>query len=125
MLDRVQANHLNLKLRSRREVLRAEIRYAVRAAGRDPYGEPYGEVRDAGDESVADVLADVNLKCIDRDARELADIGLALERMARGSYGVCVNCGTEIDYARLRAQPTAERCIDCENRHEHQYARPQ
>lgn len=47
---------------------------------------------------------------------ELADIDAALARVADGSYGVCVDCGRAIPVARLRARPTATRCVACAER---------
>ncbi|MFQ3664755.1 MAG: TraR/DksA C4-type zinc finger protein [Sphingomonadaceae bacterium] len=44
---------------------------------------------------------------------EMAAIRAALGRIAEGSYGICVNCGAEIPEARLRALPTAVRCVAC------------
>jgi DnaK suppressor protein len=43
----------------------------------------------------------------------LAAVDRALERMAEGSYGVCLRCGGPIATARLDARPDAEHCIDC------------
>jgi RNA polymerase-binding protein DksA len=45
--------------------------------------------------------------------RELASIHAALARMDAGSYGVCVECGEVIALERLRAVPTATRCVGC------------
>ena len=45
--------------------------------------------------------------------QELADILAALERMEEGTYGQCVECGTEISTSRLKAIPHALRCIEC------------
>ncbi len=45
--------------------------------------------------------------------RELVAIEAALERIAEGSYGMCVVCDTEIAPARLKAVPTATVCRDC------------
>lgn len=53
-----------------------------------------------------------------RDAEELRDITAALGRMDDGSYGVCVDCGTDIPAARLQAQPAAMRCVPCQERFE-------
>lgn len=50
---------------------------------------------------------------------KLAEIDDALSRMARGTYGVCVDCGHAIPVARLEARPQANRCIDCERLAEH------
>jgi RNA polymerase-binding protein DksA len=44
---------------------------------------------------------------------ELAQINMALQRMAEGSYGICTECGSEIDTRRLEARPFAARCIAC------------
>jgi RNA polymerase-binding transcription factor DksA len=46
-------------------------------------------------------------------ARELEDIDLALERMARGLYGICKSCGDQISAARLAAVPHATVCQYC------------
>ena len=44
---------------------------------------------------------------------ELLKIGAALQRMERGEFGTCVECGSEIDARRLAVYPYAEECIDC------------
>ena len=49
---------------------------------------------------------------------ELADIGLALQRLDGDDYGLCVDCGEAIAFERLRVQPQALRCIGCEQARE-------
>ena len=44
---------------------------------------------------------------------EIRNISAALQRMDAGEYGICVECGTEIDSARIDAHPYAKKCIDC------------
>ncbi|HEX2647562.1 MAG TPA: TraR/DksA C4-type zinc finger protein [Candidatus Dormibacteraeota bacterium] len=39
----------------------------------------------------------------------------ALERLREGAYGVCEGCGRRIPEARLRFQPAATRCVDCQS----------
>jgi DnaK suppressor protein len=46
-------------------------------------------------------------------AHDIVAVEAALERMARGTYGVCTRCGEAIGVDRLRARPTAEFCIRC------------
>ena len=48
--------------------------------------------------------------------REIASIRRALERIDEGTYGECVQCGTEIAEGRLEARPEAALCIECANR---------
>lgn len=47
------------------------------------------------------------------EIREIQQIGEALKRIAEGTYGVCCECGGNIDLRRLKALPTATRCISC------------
>jgi RNA polymerase-binding transcription factor DksA len=42
----------------------------------------------------------------------------ALQRLADGSYGTCVDCGKEIPAERLKAQPEAIRCVEDQRRFE-------
>jgi DnaK suppressor protein len=44
---------------------------------------------------------------------QLRDVDAALEKMAKGTYGICENCNQEIDVERLRAYPAARVCIKC------------
>lgn len=37
----------------------------------------------------------------------------ARERLQQGQYGLCLACGTPIDSERLELVPTAELCIEC------------
>ena len=40
----------------------------------------------------------------------------ALERIARGTYGICVICGGLIEKERLQAVPITQKHVDCKNR---------
>jgi len=44
---------------------------------------------------------------------ELKRVNTALQRIADGTFGVCVECEIEIPMERLAAVPHAEKCIDC------------
>lgn len=44
----------------------------------------------------------------------LAQIDDALARLQAGTYGMCAECGSPIDPARLEALPYAVRCVPCE-----------
>ena len=45
------------------------------------------------------------------DADELARIDRALEAMDDGEYGVCVVCGKDIPFERLKIEPMTQHCI--------------
>ncbi len=44
---------------------------------------------------------------------KLKDIKKALKRMEEDNYGICKDCNEEIEEARLRASPEAQKCIKC------------
>lgn len=43
----------------------------------------------------------------------LAELDTALARVRDGTFGTCEGCGAAIPDARLRARPTARRCVPC------------
>ncbi len=87
-----------------------------------PIGDIAGEVADVGDDSVASLLTDLDHTDVQRRVDAIRDIDTALGRIESGEYAVCVDCGTDIDFDRLSAFPTAKRCVDCQSRREKTYA---
>jgi RNA polymerase-binding transcription factor DksA len=43
-------------------------------------------------------------------------LSAALDRLAEGEYGTCVECSEEISPARLRAMPEVQTCVRCQDR---------
>ncbi len=65
-------------------------------------------------EQAVDLADDEALIGVDDVIRdEIRQIRAALARIANGTYGVCVQCGVPILQERLRARPTALRCVKC------------
>jgi RNA polymerase-binding transcription factor DksA len=117
-----QVQELRRRILERRRQLAAELRGDADRARQEPYGELAGATHDTGDESVADLLADVGQAELSRDLAELRDLEAARLRLAGGSYGICTDCGAEIGYERLRAYPAAARCIACQGHYEKTHA---
>ena len=44
---------------------------------------------------------------------ELQRVEAALQRIKKGTYGICVNCGQLISLERLKIYPEAEYCMKC------------
>jgi len=44
----------------------------------------------------------------------LAEIDRALDRLRRGSYGQCVDCGKAVGRDRLEVLPAVARCMPCQ-----------
>jgi DnaK suppressor protein len=51
-------------------------------------------------------------------SRQIRGIDEALERVAKGEYGVCSDCGEAIAPNRLQANPAARRCLECQTKSE-------
>jgi RNA polymerase-binding protein DksA len=65
-------------------------------------------------------LADQAMEGIDkelaliRNEQELFEaVRVALDRVEKGTYGLCVGCGAEISEERLVALPFADHCVAC------------
>ena len=123
MLTNKQLHDLKTKLKDRFYELREEIRLEMINSREQPYIELAGKVHDLEEESVANLLVDLQLADIDRHIEEIRDIDAALIRIAGHNYGVCCDCGVEIDAQRLEAYPTAKRCLACQSRHEKTHAK--
>lgn len=121
-LTQGQLAELRQRIQQRRAELRGEIRAELLAADEMRYADLAGRVHDSGDESVADLLADLDVARIDRQVTEIRGLEAALRRLDIGVYGVCRECDEEIGYERLQSQPAAERCVTCQAQHEKTYA---
>ncbi len=44
----------------------------------------------------------------------LRDINEALEKIKKGKYGKCEQCGKNIPQERLRVSPEAKKCMKCQ-----------
>ena len=119
-----QTEELKERIGQRSRALIAELRDDVRKTRAERFGEVAGEVPDHGDESVAALIADLDQADLSRDVDELRGLEAARERIAKGDYGVCVDCGRDIGFERLRATPSAIRCIACQTLHEKTFAGP-
>jgi RNA polymerase-binding protein DksA len=122
-LTKTQLDELTGQLNAARQTLLQEIRGELENSGNQQRIELLNrEPGDSGDESLANALADFNVQQLDRHIQALRDIEAAFQRIKAGAYGICVDCGDDIAFARLQAYPTAKRCIVCQEKRERQYA---
>ncbi|HEY7657362.1 MAG TPA: TraR/DksA C4-type zinc finger protein [Burkholderiales bacterium] len=121
-LKHSQVAHLDRLLENRNRELRQEIRALLLESDEEHHRDLAGMVSDVGDESIANLLTDLDAAFIDRHVHELREVEGARQRLAAGTYGVCARCGQGIGYERLAVYPTAIRCFACEAQHEKTYA---
>lgn len=111
-LDQQDLGSLRTQLLAREAQLASEIEIAQRQL--DEFDRESADLDEGQlDDEAALLLADRM-----RDQRELDLVRAALGRMDRGTYGRCLSCGVGIPYARLHAEPGAERCHVCQTRAE-------
>jgi DnaK suppressor protein len=71
-------------------------------------------LEDAGRVAMQGILGRLD----DREQVEVDDIEAALARLRAGTFGLCEECHGEIPMPRLRATPTARRCLACQRARE-------
>jgi len=123
-LDTQQLAELTARLRERAAQLREEIRSTLERSSDETHVQLAHTVRDEGDDSFLDLIVHLNLSGIDRDAQELRRIDAALLRIQEGTFGYCSDCDQEIPWERLRAEPTAVRCVRCQELYERTHVSP-
>ena len=47
----------------------------------------------------------------------------AQQRLDAGTYGICIDCGRQIDNERLEARPQVDRCLPCQEQAERRTTR--
>ncbi len=71
---------------------------------------------DDGDWSVVDLSEDIILKKLSQHKINLNRIDETLRKLKQGTYGICEECGSEINEGRLKIMPFAIYCVDCMER---------
>jgi RNA polymerase-binding protein DksA len=114
----LKAQPIREQLLARRRALLARYRSELERAEEQDAHQP--ELIDAATEQWdVRVLSTMS----DADARALQEIVEALGRLARGDYGLCVDCGARIEARRLRVLPEATQCMACAEFTEQRYPR--
>jgi len=98
--------------------LREELLSLVQKTTENEKEYPSSEVGDtidqAADSSARELLFELN----DSEKQRLEDINTALQKIEKGTFGICEKCGGEITRKRLQAVPYARYCINCKARME-------
>ena len=102
----------------RKSRLMDEIREVLARSGNAHHAEQVGEVGSMGDEAAARLLGDISEAEVLRDIGEMRDITAAEQRIAGGRYGLCTDCAEPVGYERLKAYPSAKRCMPCQQHRE-------
>ena len=105
---------LQQRLIARRTQLREQL--AGLRGGQISRAEASADHFGRSEDSAAETTAERELEyALDaRESAELDEVQAALDRLAGGRYGLCVDCGQTIAAQRLLATPEAARCMACQ-----------
>ncbi len=91
----------------------------------DNAGEKNGMSTHMADLGSDNFLHDMELSMLTNEGDVLEMIDEALDRLASGDYGKCMDCAVEISSKRLEAKPYAMFCVKCKSiREKHGGLRP-
>lgn len=109
---------LRSALDEREQQLGREVRELDAERQDNPRSEPGTHVDDLAEQGEQRTHEALRHAERERDVEELRAIEAARERMDAGSYGECIECGEDIPVERLKVQPSASRCVPCQERYE-------
>lgn len=73
---------------------------------------------DVGDQSLMDLDRELGISLMEMRNKRRQLIDDALARLEDGTYGLCEECGVEINEKRLAAVPFAKLCVACQSKQE-------
>lgn len=117
-----QTRQLERELQAQRKVVLDAAREELSRGEGEAFTAIAGEVHDEGDEATAAALIDFDNEIARRHGETLRDIDAALLRIGKRRFGVCLDCGNDIGFGRLKAFPVAKRCVHCQTVRERSYA---
>ncbi|UCG38469.1 MAG: RNA polymerase-binding protein DksA [bacterium] len=107
-MNEKELQYLTEKLKAWKEELVSEATRTV-----DGMTEEKAQFADPTDRASMETDRNFLLRIRDRERRLITKIDRALERIEDGTFGLCDDCGEEIDFKRLEARPVATLCIEC------------
>lgn len=81
-------------------------------------GQKVDSAMDSADQSAQDVDAGIDYSLLEMKYEQFKDIADAFRKLQNNTYGLCDECGEEIDIKRLEVNPLARYCITCKTRKE-------
>lgn len=79
--------------------------------------DSYRTTQREGDGDTSDEI-NTDIALSENDSVELTDVRAALQRIEKGTFGVCGGCEKNIPAVRLNVIPYAAFCVDCERARE-------
>lgn len=116
----VQKRHELLKkllLKKRNEVVDGLEAQMGRRLTRET-GQKIDSAMDSADQSALDIDQGIDSSLLEMKYEQYKDIADAFRKLQNNTYGLCEECGEEIDIKRLQVNPLARYCISCKTKKE-------
>lgn len=116
-------NSFPVRARALRKIL-LEKRVKLLQAIQDQLGQSltqeqqrrFESAMDSGDQALLDLEREMGISLQEKRNRERQMIDEALVSLEEGTYGVCVECDTEISEKRLAVMPFTRLCVACQEK---------
>jgi DnaK suppressor protein len=104
-----QREQLEIELKRLADEL-AQLQTSASSSEERREGSPFGKREEEATETLE---LEKRLTMENRIRQEMAAVEHALEKIDKGTYGLCDNCGQPIAEERLEALPQANLCVKC------------
>jgi len=81
-------------------------------------GQKIDSAMDSADQSALDMDQGIDYSLLEMKYEQYKDIADAFRKLQNNTYGLCEECGVEIDIKRLQVNPLARFCISCKTKKE-------
>ncbi len=81
-------------------------------------GQKIDSAMDSADQSALDMDQGIDYSLLEMKYEQYKDIADAFRKLQNNTYGLCEECGLEIDIKRLQVNPLARFCISCKTKKE-------
>jgi DnaK suppressor protein len=123
-MDKATASRRLEEERTRLLGIRADLQREQEEATSDTGGELSSFDQHPGDSGTETFELEKNVSLLEQLEDELAEIDAALQRLERGTYGICQACGRPIGDERLEAMPATRFCVEDQAKAERQAGYP-
>lgn len=109
-IEKIKSNLIN-----RKKQILEDLKDITREDGEKKVKFPeYGDKSDENAQEIGEYTTSLAADKVLESA--LRDINSALERIEKGTYGICKYCGKHISKKRILARPVASTCIACKTK---------
>jgi DnaK suppressor protein len=118
-LDKATINEIKKGLQAQKEQILEDLKDVSKSDTHEADDKTakfpeYGSKPDENAQEIADYTTNVATEKVLEDT--LRDIDKALDRIEKGTYGICKYCHKPIGKKRMLARPVASACVECKTK---------